>query len=69
MAAIVTQLRSVYYRALILLLFPFVFLITYFDHVAPDWRSGFVTGFKASVAFSAVSSVVLLGFFAAIALV
>lgn len=60
MADVTNQIRSVYYRALVVALFPFVFAVTYLEQVAPGWFSGFATGFKFSLLFSALSSAILL---------
>lgn len=38
MAMVVAEIRSVYYRALIGLLFPFVFLWTLAESLPPAWR-------------------------------
>ncbi|HRE20047.1 MAG TPA: hypothetical protein PKW21_03330 [Rhabdaerophilum sp.] len=62
MPELANQIRTVYCRALLILLFPFVFAATYIDHVAPGWFSGFVTGFKFTLVFSAASSAILLAY-------
>lgn len=45
MAMVVEQVRSVYYRALMALLFPFVLAATLLELVPKDWRDGFAQGF------------------------
>lgn len=62
MPELASQMRTVYYRALLVLLFPFVFAATYIEQVAPGWFSGFVTGFKFALVFSAASSAILLAY-------
>ncbi len=62
MPELANQMRTVYYRALLVLLFPFVFAATYIEQIAPEWFSGFMTGFKFSLIFSAASSVILLAY-------
>lgn len=68
MSELAVQMRSVYYRVLVVLLFPFVFVATHVEQVAPGWLGGFALGFKFSLVLSAFVSVVLLasaGFFTA----
>lgn len=57
MAVIVAEIRSVYYRALMLLLFPFVFLWTALESVPREWIRGFAEG--ALLAFVMVCTLAL----------
>jgi hypothetical protein len=45
MAEMVRQIRGVYARSLIVLLFPFVLLATMIEEIPADWRQGFALGF------------------------
>lgn len=62
MPEVASQMRSVYCRALVVLLFPFVFAATYIEQVAPGWFSGFAIGFRFSLVFSALTSAILLSY-------
>lgn len=57
MAVIVAEIRSVYYRALMLLLFPFVFLWTALESVPRASLRGFAEG--ALLAFAIVCTLAL----------
>ncbi|MCZ8376141.1 MAG: hypothetical protein O9342_12250 [Beijerinckiaceae bacterium] len=57
MAVIVAEIRSVYYRALMVLLFPFVFLWTALESVPREWIRGFFEG--ALLSFAIVSTLAL----------
>ncbi len=60
MAGVVTQVRSVYYRALMIVLFPFVFLATLFEDIAAGWWRGFAQGFFAAFSMGAMMALGLL---------
>lgn len=61
MTAFVAQVRAVYGLAQVLLLFPFVFLITLIELRLPGLASGFVTGFKVSMAILSLCTMIVLG--------
>jgi hypothetical protein len=42
------QLRGLYARSLMIVLFPFVLLLTLYEEIPTDWREGFAIGFVAT---------------------
>jgi hypothetical protein len=61
MTVFVGQVRAVYVLAQILLLFPFVFLITLIELRLPGLAGGFVTGFKVSMTILSLCAMIVLG--------
>lgn len=50
MAVLVAEVRSVYYRTLLAVLFPFVFVATLLEDLPREWGEGLMRGFLLAFA-------------------